>query len=164
MRRWVELTGLAHRKHYRAQDRLEPRFRARFDPIPVSMRRYRNLSVPRQKAAVRAIQQLSAPLRLKHPPLARWERGLDRVERLIELYEPFILHNQQIFEADRVEWLSRALPAAEHEIFGYDVSSIDWWDYWINIHIPGLRKWSYPLIESARLRTIRTSIGQGPPI
>ena len=147
MRRSVELTGLAHRKHYRAQDSLEPRLRARFDSITVSKERYQNLSAPRQKAVVQAIQRMSAPLPLKRPPLVQIERGLDRVEKLIELYEPFILHNEQIFEAEHVEILSEALSPQERAAFGYDVRSIDWWEYWINIHIPALRRWSYPLIE-----------------
>lgn len=147
MRRSVELTGLAHRKHYRAQDSLEPRLRARFDSITVSKERYQKLSAPRQKAVVQAIQRMSAPLPLKRPPLVQIERGLDRVEKLIELYEPFILHNEQIFEAENVEMLSEALPPQERAAFGYDALSIDWWEYWINIHIPALRRWSYPLIE-----------------
>ena len=147
MRRSVELTGLAHRKHYRAQDSLEPRLRARFDSITVSKERYQKLSAPRQKAVVQAIQRMSAPLPLKRPPLVQIERGLDRVEKLIELYEPFILHNEQIFEAENVEMLSEALPPEERAAFGYDALLIDWWEYWINIHIPALRRWSYPLIE-----------------
>ena len=90
---------------------------------------------------------MSAPLPLKRPPLVQIERGLDRVEKLIELYEPFILHNEQVFEAEHVEMLSEALSPDEREAFGYDAVSIDWWEYWINIHIPALRRWSYPLIE-----------------
>jgi len=39
------------------------------------------------------------------------------------------------------------LPPGERAAFGYDARSIDWWDYWINVHIPALRKWCYPLIE-----------------
>jgi hypothetical protein len=35
----------------------------------------------------------------------------------------------------------------EKELFGYNTAGLDWWDYWINIHIPALRKWTYPLIE-----------------
>ncbi|HWP43665.1 MAG TPA: SDR family oxidoreductase, partial [Blastocatellia bacterium] len=147
MRRSVELTGLAHRKHYRAQDGIEHRLRARFDSIPVSKERYQKLSAPRQKAVVRAIQKMSAPLPLKKPPLAQIERGLDRVEKLIELYEPFILHNEHVFEAENVLLLADALPPDEKDIFGYDALSIDWWEYWINVHIPALRRWSYPLIE-----------------
>ena len=153
MRRSVELTGLAHRKHYRAQDGIEHRLRARFDSITVSKERYQNLSAPRQKAVVQAIQKMSAPLQLKKPPFVQIERGLDRVEKLIELYEPFILHNVHVFEAENVELLSEALPPDEKATFGYDALSIDWWEYWINIHIPALRKWSYPLIEGRPIET-----------
>jgi len=28
---------------------------------------------------------------------------------------------------------------------------VDWWEYWINIHVPALRKWVYPLIEGKPL-------------
>jgi hypothetical protein len=116
------------------------------ESIPVSKARYRNLSAPRQKALVKAMQRLSAPTPLNRP-LARKERVLDRVEKLIELYEPFILQNEYVFEAENVELLSKELVASEKDAFGYDPLSIDWWEYWINIHIPALRKWSYPLIE-----------------
>jgi long-chain acyl-CoA synthetase len=153
MRRSVELTGLAHRKHYRAQVGLKHKVRLRFDSITVSKERYLRLSAPGQRAVVQAIQRISSPLPLKRPPLAQWERGLDRVERLIELYLPFILENEQVFEAENVGLLSEALPPEEKEAFAYDASLIDWWEYWINIHIPALRKWSYPLIEGRPLES-----------
>jgi thioester reductase-like protein len=147
MRRTIELTGLAHRKYYRAQDDFNQRLRASFDSIPVSIDRYRNLSAPRQKQVVQALLRIMAPLPMMRSPLVRRERDLDKVEKLIELYEPFILHNEYVFEAKHVELLSVALPPEESEAFGYDANYIDWWDYWINIHIPALRKWSYPIIE-----------------
>src|SRR5579862_1106131 len=147
MGRSIELTALAHRKHYRAQQGLEHWIRMRFDTIPVSKERYRKLSVPAQKYVVKRINRLAAAMQFKRPPLARAERDLARVEKLIELYEPFILHNEQVFEAQNVQLLSAALPPEEQAAFSYDPSSVDWWDYWINIHIPALRRWVYPLIE-----------------
>jgi alcohol-forming fatty acyl-CoA reductase len=147
MGRSIELTGLAHRKHYRAQQSLEHWIRMQFDTIPVSKSRYEIFSVPAQKAVVRGINRAASALQMKRPPLARQERDLARVEKLIELYEPFILHNEQVFEADNVQLLSASLPEDERAAFGYDPSSIDWWEYWINIHIPALRRWVYPLIE-----------------
>lgn len=147
MRRTIELTGLAHRKYYRAQDDFNQRLRAFFDTIPVSKERYERLSAPRQKQIVQALQRILAPLPMARSPLVRRERDLDRVEKIIQLYEPFILHNEYVFEAKHVELLSAALPAEEQAAFGYDASYIDWWDYWINIHIPALRKWSYPILE-----------------
>ena len=40
MGRSIELTGLAHRKHFRAQQGLENWMRMQFDTIPVSKSRY----------------------------------------------------------------------------------------------------------------------------
>ena len=151
MRRSIELTSLAHRKHYRAQEGLEYWLRLRFDAIPVSKARYNRMSAPAQKAIVKSIQMIMAPLPLKRTPLAKTERSLERVEKLIALFEPFILHNEHDFVADNIEKLSHALIPGERETFGYHTSSLDWWDYWINVHIPALRRWTYPLIEGRPL-------------
>jgi thioester reductase-like protein len=147
MARSIELTCLAHRKFYRAQDDVEHQFKMRFDTIPVSKERYNRLSAPAQKAVIKSLQKITAPFPFLQPPLVRSERGLERVEKLIELFEPFILHNEHDFEAENIEKLSRALPPDERDSFAYDTRSLDWYEYWINIHIPALRKWTYPLIE-----------------
>ncbi len=152
MRRSIELTSLAHRKHYRAQQGLEHWLRSRFDTIPVSKQRYDTLSAPAQKAFVHRINRLTGPL-LRRPPFARRERDLERIEKLIELYEPFILYNEHVFEADNVELLAAALPTEEREAFGYDPGAIDWWEYWINVHVPALRRWCYPLMEGRPLES-----------
>ena len=77
MRRSIELTGLAHRKHYRAQPDFEYRLRSMFDSIPVSKERYQKLSAPRQKAVVQALLKITAPLPMARSPLVRRERDLD---------------------------------------------------------------------------------------
>ena len=151
MGRSIELTSLAHRKHYRAQEGLESWLRLRMDAIPVSKTRYVRMSAPAQKAIVKSIQRIMAPLPLKKTPLARTERNLERVEKLVELFEPFILHNEHDFVADNVEKLSYSLTPEERQQFGYDTRSLDWWEYWIDIHIPALRRWTYPLIEGRPL-------------
>jgi len=151
MGRSIELTSLAHRKHYRAQEGLESWLRLRFDAIPVSKERYNRMSAPAQKAIVKSIQRIMSPLPLKRAPLVKTERNLERVEKLIELFEPFILLNEHDFIAENVEKLSYALVPEERKQFTYDTRSLDWWEYWINIHIPALRHWTYPLIEGRSL-------------
>jgi long-chain acyl-CoA synthetase len=151
MGRSIELTSLGHRKHYRAQEGLESWLRLRFDAIPVSKTRYQRMSAPAQKAIVQSIQRIMSPLPLKKTPLVKTERNLERVVKLIELFEPFILFNEHDFAADNVEKLSQALVEEECEEFGYHARRLDWWDYWINVHIPALRKWTYPLIEGRPL-------------
>jgi long-chain acyl-CoA synthetase len=153
MRRSIELTSLAHRKHYRALEGMEYWLRLRFDAIPVSKERYNRMSAPAQRAIIKSIQRVAASLPFKKAPLAKADRSLEKVEKLIQLFEPFILLNEHDFVAENVEKLSFALVPEEKRIFGYDTNSIDWWDYWINIHIPALRKWTYPLIEGRPLET-----------
>jgi long-chain acyl-CoA synthetase len=153
MRRSIELTGLGHRKFYRSQNNFQHRLRLKFDAIPVSKTRYDKLSAPAQKILVQAINRSVEPIPFVRPPLARQERDLERVIKLVALFEPFILYNDHVFEAANIERLSAALPVEERRSFGYDARSIDWWDYWINVHIPALRKWCYPLIEGRPMET-----------
>jgi Male sterility protein len=92
-------------------------------------------------------------LAFKGEALARKQRALERVQKVIELYEPFILDNEYFFAADHIKALSNALPEEEVESFGYNTEVIDWYDYWINLHVPALRRWTYPLIEGRRPET-----------
>jgi len=151
MGRSIELTGLAHRKHYRAQQGLDHWLKVKLETIPVSKQRYERLSIPMQKAVVSRINKAAATLHMGKPPLAKAERDLVRAEKLIELYEPFILHNQHVFECENARLLSAALPPEEKAMFDFAPEKIDWWDYWINIHIPALRRWCYPLMEGRPL-------------
>jgi hypothetical protein len=153
MGRSIELTGLAHRKHYRTTQSIDSWLKVKFETIPVSKQRYEQLSIPRQKAVVSGINRAAVTLGMKKPPLARAERDLIRAEKLIELYEPFILHNEHVFECENARLLSAALPPEERQLFDFAPESIDWWDYWINVHIPALRRWCYPLMEGRPLES-----------
>jgi len=164
MGRSIELTSLGHRRHYRAQEGLECWLRLRMDAIPVSKERYNRMSAPAQKMIIKSIQRVMSPLpSAMKKPLAKTERNLERVEKLVELFEPFILHNEHDFAADNVEKLSQALTPEEKEIFGYDTAGLDWWEYWIDIHIPALRRWTYPLIEGRPLEARAPRVLQMPP-
>jgi fatty acyl-CoA reductase len=151
MGRSIELTGLAHRKHYRRQTSVDNWLKVKFETIPVSKQRYERLSIPMQKAVVSGINRAAISLHMKKAPLAKAERDLSRAEKLIELYEPFILHNEHVFESENARLLSAALPAEERGLFEFAPEAIDWWDYWINVHIPALRRWCYPLMEGRPL-------------
>jgi thioester reductase-like protein len=163
MGRSIELTSLGHRRHYRAQEGLEYWLRLRMDAIPVSKERYNRMSAPAQKMIIKSIQRVMSPLpSAMTKPLAKTERNLERVEKLVGLFEPFILHNEHDFVADNVEKLSQALTPEEKEIFGYDTAGLDWWEYWIDIHIPALRRWTYPLIEGRPLEARAPRVLQMP--
>ncbi len=164
MGRSIELTSLGHRRHYRAQEGLEYWLRLRMDAIPVSKQRYNRMSAPAQKMIIKSIQRVMSPLpSAMKKPLAKTERNLERVEKLVGLFEPFILQNEHDFVADNVEKLSQALAPEEKEIFGYHTAGLDWWEYWIDIHIPALRRWTYPLIEGRPLEPRAPRVLRMPP-
>jgi long-chain acyl-CoA synthetase len=165
MGRSIELTGLAHRKYYKAQQGFEHWFRLKLETIPVSKQRYERLSIPMQKAVVSRINKVATTLHVSKPPLAKTERDLVRAEKLIELYEPFILHNEHVFECENTRLLSAALDTEEKAVFDFSPEAIDWWYYWINIHIPALRRWCYPLMEGRPLeaRAPRVLNWSAPP-
>jgi hypothetical protein len=140
--RSIELTTLAHRRYYRERGGFDAWLRTEFEAIPVSRRHYRAFSTPRQLAVVRTLRRVLPLLALK-----KAERSLERIEKIVDLYRPFIHDNDYAFEADHIALLDAALVPEEREVFGYDASAIDWPKYWIDTHIPALRKWSYPLIE-----------------
>jgi hypothetical protein len=153
MGRSIELTGLAHRKYYRMEQSVDNWLKVKFETIPVSKQRYERMSIPMQKAVVSRINRVAIALKMKKPPLAKAERDLNRAEKLIELYEPFILHNDHVFECENTRMLSAALPPEESSAFDFAPEAIDWWDYWINVHIPALRRWCYPLMEGRPLES-----------
>src|SRR3989475_2165484 len=71
MGRSIELTGLAHRKHYKTQQGIDHWLKVKFETIPVSKQRYERLSIPMQKAVVSGINRAAGFFRFKKSPLAK---------------------------------------------------------------------------------------------
>lgn len=80
-------------------------------------------------------------------PGANWflkiNRKLEQIDKLLELFYPFIHDYRHIFITDALF----AYDVKEPE-FKFDIQKIDWRDYWINIQMPGLRRWCFPAIEA----------------
>jgi long-chain acyl-CoA synthetase len=151
--RAAELIVLAHRRHYlrEGQSRAERVWKARWDAVlvepddPFTVERNRGLL----SAARDALDLLPEKLRAKTQKvvhrLDRADSKLAQIEQMIRLYLPFMYESFYVFR-------SRALqntPAAEPG-FRFDPESIEWRTYWIEVHLPGLRRWAFPLIEGKR--------------
>ena len=154
LRRAVELTALAHRRHYGRTPGWRNRLLKHFEAVPVSRERYGRVSVPAQLEFVRGFNRTYRAILRRKSPLARVEQVLVRAKEVVDLYEPFLLDHEPVFESDRIELLDASLPPEERPAFGYDPRAFDWYDYWIHVHIPGLRRWSYPLLEGRPVEPI----------
>ncbi len=152
--RACDLTALAHRKHLRRKgdtvvDRL---ILARWDGVETEVDH--TLSVPNLRRVTQGFAKMMRELPRRWPKALH--RGakraakradeiddkLDTIERLIDLYLPFIHDHHFVFSTDNLLKYD-----VVEEAFRFDPTALDWRHYWINVHIPGLRKWCYPLFE-----------------
>jgi long-chain acyl-CoA synthetase len=161
--RVTTLTGLYKRKRFRDKEtgnRFVNELAARMEFRPVSEEQYDRWSLPMVN---RVAKQASRALGKVRP---RWGAGrlteivdrvkktFDEVERVtteastnIELFRPFIFENAYVFRADNIRALRDRMPEADQRLLRWSPETIDLYDYWMNIHFPGLQKWVLPELD-----------------
>ncbi|MCG3171928.1 MAG: hypothetical protein GMKNLPBB_00069 [Myxococcota bacterium] len=159
--RTVELTALGHRKYYRqhGENWVERWVLSRWDAAGAD--EDHALSVPRLRlyshAAAGSLKGLSksgpgwlrAPASSLAKSLESGERNLAKIDRMLNLYKPFINDHRQIFRTDFL--LNTAVEEPE---WRFDPMSIDWAHFWMDVHMPGVRRWCYPELLGGKLETI----------
>ncbi len=154
MARVCELTQLSHRTHLRQHGTnwLERVVLSRWDVIPspvtnpLAVRRLKNVvSWAGKKLEIFSPKSKFFLFRwfaTWSGKLVRIGRRIDQVEGVLELFYPYILHVHRIFD-------TRALVNVnlKEEHYRFAPEEIPWRKYWLNIHMPGLRRWCYPVIE-----------------
>src|SRR5437762_9672694 len=84
----------------------------------------------------------------------RMKQTVDRVEQetreakeAFEMFLPFTSENAYVFRSDNVRALFARIREDEQQLLTWDPEKFDWYDYWLNIHMPGLKKWVLPTLE-----------------
>ncbi len=163
MGRIISLVGL-----FRRQQELEKRdglrvFReisARMEPFQVSPERFDSASLPMMN---KTAKKASAWLDKARPRwgggryegvINRMKQTVDRVEEqtreakeAFEMFLPFTVENAYVFRSDNVRALFERIREEERQLLTWDPETFDWYDYWLNIHMPGLKKWVLPTLE-----------------
>ena len=163
MGRIISLVGL-----FRRQQELEKRdglrvFReisARMEPFQVSSERFDSASLPMMN---KTAKKASAWLDKARPRwgggryegvINRMKQTVDRVEEqtreakeAFEMFLPFTVENAYVFRSDNVRALFERIREEERQLLTWDPETFDWYDYWLNIHMPGLKKWVLPTLE-----------------
>ena len=65
----------------------------------------------------------------------------------IELFRPFIFENAYVFRADNIRALRDRMPAEDQARLTWGPEKLDLYDYWMNIHFPGLARWVLPELD-----------------
>ena len=84
----------------------------------------------------------------------RVKSSVERVEELtretteaFDMFRPFTVENAYVFRSDNVRSLFDRISEDERSLLTWNPEKFDWYDYWLNIHLPGLTKWVFPTLE-----------------
>src|SRR6267143_1516585 len=163
MERIVGLVGLYKRKHFLEKDtglRFVNEIAARMEPRPVSTKKFEATSAPMMNAAAKEVSSLLDRAR------PRWGGGrvvdvidfvkgnVDRLEEIthetkeaFDIFRPFTNENAYVFRSDNLRSLFSRIRKDEEGLLVWNPESFDWYDYWLNVHLPGLKKWVLPTLE-----------------
>ncbi len=163
MERIISLVGLFKRKHFQEKEtgvKLINELAARMEPRPVSTSTFEKTSIPMINTAARKAATMLDRARPRWgggrvvEVIDRVKSSVDRVEEItrettdaFEMFRPFTIENAYVFRSDNVRSLFERIRPEEQSLLPWFPEKFDWYDYWLNIHLPGLKKWVFPTLE-----------------
>jgi long-chain acyl-CoA synthetase len=163
MERIIGLVGLFKRKHFQEKEtgtKLLNQIASRMEPRPVSMSHFEKTSMPRFNSAAKKATSLLDRARPRWgggrmvEVIDRLKTSVERVEEItretteaFELFRPFTIDNAYVFRSDNIRSLFERVSEDERSILTWHPEKFDWYDYWLNTHLPGLKKWVFPTLE-----------------
>jgi long-chain acyl-CoA synthetase len=163
MERIVGLVGLFRRQQEQEKKdglRLFHEISARIEPVRVSPERFEAASLPMMNNAAKKVSSLLDKAKPRwgggryEGVINRMKQGVDRVEEqtreakeAFEMFSPFTFENAYVFRSDNIRALFNRISEDERQLLTWNPESFDWYDYWLNIHMPGLKKWVLPTLE-----------------
>jgi nucleoside-diphosphate-sugar epimerase len=172
--RAVDLTSLVRRRQYaRSDDPFERLVLRHLDSVVHDRAAEEDPWLPAAKKLTRGVRDLFSSFKAEHHLPAsireRWgaeitklvqrqakewgsaSRTIGQVAEMLRMYQPFVFDNDLELDTSQVRRATERLDAEERALFGWDLASLDWRDYWMNVHVPGLDKWSLPLMRGERI-------------
>lgn len=172
--RALDLTALARRRQYqRSEDLFERLVLGHMDSVIAGKPASSDAMLPTARAVTKAARDalvafdpdthLPAAIRSRFgaqlgklaqragKELGVASRTMGQVEEMLRLYQPFVWDHDAELVTERVRALSARLAGEERELFGWDVETLDWRSYWLDVQIPGLDRWSLPVLRGERV-------------
>jgi long-chain acyl-CoA synthetase len=155
MRRLVELTALSNRLQHRRDGggpmgKLAPHLEA----VVVSQNTYELASQTLPKLLKHAAALGRTLLGEESTAAQGFARRIDHIaddaelaRSLVDVYRPYIQELVYTFHGRNIRELYKLLSAPDAERHPFRPDQIDWRDYWINVHLPGLRQYIFPQLD-----------------
>ena len=163
MKRIVGLVGLYKRQHFEDKEtgnKIVNRLAGMVETQTVTNRTYQLASAPMLNKLANGADKL---LNKASP---RWGGGrigniVSDLKKSVESFEqttketmdafamfkPFMIDNDYLYRSDNVRALQSMIKEKEKHLLPWYPERLDWFDYWLNVHFPGMRKWVLPQLE-----------------
>jgi hypothetical protein len=79
------------------------------------------------------------------------DRKLSTIDEMLRQYRPFIHDHDYRFHTGHLMEATAALSDHDRALFGFDIDTLDWRDYWMNVQVPGLETWSIPILRGEKV-------------
>ncbi len=161
--RSVELVGLYRRRHQRQKGTdgsLWNKVLARMEPQAISRAAFETRSAPLFAQGARILKnfiqqakprwgapRVSALMDHAAERLDEVEQQASSLSALVELFLPFIWENRYTFRCDNTRSVFNRLTEEDRAKIPWDPQAIDWREYFLSVHLPGLEKWVFPALE-----------------
>jgi long-chain acyl-CoA synthetase len=163
MDRVTTLTGLYKRQRFRDKatgNKFVNELAARMEFRPVTQEHFDRYSLPTIQRVAKRVSDTLGRIRPRWGAgrftavVDRVKKGFDEIQRVtneatenIELFRPFIFENAYVFRADNIRALRDRLTPEDQERLTWGPEKLDLYDYWMNIHFPGLARWVLPELD-----------------
>ncbi len=154
MKRLVELCGLANREYQRDGRGTLGKLAPHLEAIVVSKETYEFASRTVPQFIKRAVDFAKTAARIDPSRTRRFDDRLDKLldqievaRSLVKVYVPYIHELVYTFHCRNIRALYARLSAADARKHPFAPEKIDWRDYWMNVHVPGLRKDIFPQLD-----------------
>jgi long-chain acyl-CoA synthetase len=163
MKRIVGLVGLYKRRHFKEKETgnsLVNRVNEMIESTPVTQKAYERTSAPMLNKLAKAANsfldkanpnwgggRISNIVSDLKKSVEEFEHTTKETMQAFELFKPFMIDNEYLYRSDNVRALMSVVKKSEQNLLPWYPAEIDWYNYWLEVHFPGLRKWVLPQLE-----------------
>ncbi|MEL6546611.1 MAG: SDR family oxidoreductase, partial [Myxococcota bacterium] len=159
IRQAIELTAWHARKYAREKNEkgVFAFVRRNNETQPMNADSFRRFSIPRFKQIAETVIDgmdrvgvdrfvwARQPAGAIHEFASDVKKSGDQIDKVLDLFLPFVADNKYVFRAEHSRELMRRIP--EEQRLGFDPECYKWRDYYLNVHVPGLERWVFPRLE-----------------
>jgi long-chain acyl-CoA synthetase len=163
MKRMVGLVSLYKRKYFDEREtgnKLMNRVNSLIEATPVTQKTYEMTGVPMFNKLAKTANgwldkakpnwgggRLGNIVSDVQKSVEKFERTTQETVDAFAMFKPFIVDNEYLYRADNTRALHSIIKKSEQDLLPWYPENLDWYDYWLNVHFPGLRKWVLPQLE-----------------